>query len=189
MGRYDDIAMPIGGQPISSGNFGIKVRDAIIDLDSRLSTLDTSTGTGKAYSTSAQVLSTTAETVTLTIPGMVFVAGIAYEVTMRTGIMSATAGTLCNFHLRKTNAAGALFGEFYRFEGKGTGQAMSAMSSLFVINNTSADITSDVVLTGTSSVAAANAITLHAYASGARYLVIKPAGYASDYVGLGIQVS
>jgi hypothetical protein len=37
VGNYDDIAIPVKGQSISSGAFGKKVRAAIVDLDSRLS--------------------------------------------------------------------------------------------------------------------------------------------------------
>jgi hypothetical protein len=37
MGNYDNIATPIDGQPASVGLFGVPVRDAIRDLDVRLS--------------------------------------------------------------------------------------------------------------------------------------------------------
>lgn len=37
---YEDIVIPVAGQPISSGAFGIKVRDAILDLDLRLSLVE-----------------------------------------------------------------------------------------------------------------------------------------------------
>lgn len=40
MGNYDDIGLPVQGQPISSGAFGIKVRNYLIDADRRLSTLE-----------------------------------------------------------------------------------------------------------------------------------------------------
>lgn len=188
MGKYDDISIPIAGQPISSGTFGVKVRDAILDLDRRVASVDTSTGTGKQFSSSTQVLATTTETVTLTITGMTFVAGLAYEASMRAGVFSAASGTLVNFRLRKTNAAGLDFGEFYRFEGKGA-PVMSAISSIILINNTSSDITTDVALTGQSSVAAANAISIYANSSSPRFLTIRPTGFAVDYVGMGVQVS
>lgn len=42
MGNYDDIALPVKGQPISSGAFGQKVRNAIISMDTRLSTVENS---------------------------------------------------------------------------------------------------------------------------------------------------
>lgn len=40
MGNYDDIGLPVKGQPISSGAFGIKVRNYIINLDSRVSAIE-----------------------------------------------------------------------------------------------------------------------------------------------------
>lgn len=42
MGNYDDIALPVKGQPISSGAYGQKVRNAIISLDTRVSTVENS---------------------------------------------------------------------------------------------------------------------------------------------------
>lgn len=188
MGRYDDIGVPISGQPVSSGNFGIKVRDAIIDLDYRLSTVDTSTGTGKAYATSSLVLANTTETVALTITGMTFVAGIAYQADMRCGVASGTSGNLANFRLRKTNAAGADWGEFFRFEGKGS-PVMSAISSIYLINNTNADVVSDVALTVQGNTTAAAAYTVYGSSTSPRYFVLKPIGFASSFANMGVQVT
>lgn len=190
MGKYDDIALPVKGQRISSGAFGIKVVKAIQDLDARVSAYDTSTGTGKAFSTSNLVLSTTTEVTALTITGMVFKAGLAYEATIRMGVSAATSGNLCLTHVRKYNAtpaSGADWGEYFRFRGEPSPAA--ALGTLYLINNTAADITSDVNLTVSSNVAVANAITCFATTASPRFFVIKPAGFASDYVGMGVQVS
>jgi hypothetical protein len=193
MGAYDSIGVPVKGQPVSSGAFGIKVRDAILDLDRRVSSFDTSTGTGKAYSTTTLTLTTTTETAALTITGMVFKAGLAYEATARMGLASAANTTLVNCRVRKYNAtasAGADWGEYFRFLGPGsTGLPVSCIGSIFLINNTSADITSDVNYTVASSVASANAALIWGSVASPRYFVIKPAGFAADYVGLGVQVS
>lgn len=191
MGNYDDIQVAIGQQPISSGNFGNKVRDAILDLDRRVSSLDPNTGTGKAFSTSSLALSTTTETAALTIAGMTFVAGLAYQASIRMGIFTAASGTQCNFRVRKYNAtpaSGADWGEFYRFVGAGA-NVIAVNGDLILINNTSADVTSDVNLTVQSSVAAASAVTVYANSNSPRYFVIKPIGFAVDYVGMGVQVS
>lgn len=192
MGLYDGIGLPVKGQPISSGAFGIKVRNAIIDLDRRVSSVDTSTGTGKAFSASALSLTTVNETAALTITGMVFKAGLAYEASMRFGIYGSAVNQLVNARVRKFNAtvaSGADWGEFYRFsngQSTSSGGAQSCLGSIFLINNTSADITTDVNLS-----CQANAITpvLHASATSPRFFIIKPAGFAADYVGLGTQVS
>lgn len=191
MGSYDSIGVPVKGQRVSSGAYGIKVRDAIIDLDRRVSAYDTSTGTGLASSTSSLVLSTTTETAALTITGMVFKAGLAYEATMRMGLASGTSGNLCQCRLRKYNAtpsSGADWGEYFRFEGKAS-NVMSCIASIYLLNATAADITSDVNLVVQSSVAAASAITCYANANSPRFLIIKPAGFAANYTGMGVQVS
>ena len=191
MGRYDDIQVPVGGTPISSGLFGKKVRDAIVDLDTRVSTIDSSTGTGRAYSTSSLVLSTTTETAGLTIVGMNFVAGLAYEAIAKFGRQSAVATYNCLVRVRKyhaTPASGADWGEFYRFEGF-TGGVAQGYGGLFLINNTSADVVTDVNLNFQSNTAAANAYTVYANTLNPRYFVIRPIGFASDFVGMGAQVS
>ena len=40
MGNYDDIGLPVKGQPISSGAFGQKVRNYLINADARLSAIE-----------------------------------------------------------------------------------------------------------------------------------------------------
>lgn len=40
MGNYDNIQVPVKGQPISSGGFGIPVRNAILAMDLRISALE-----------------------------------------------------------------------------------------------------------------------------------------------------
>lgn len=195
MGSYDDIGLPVKGQPISSGTYGIKVRNAIIDLDRRVSSVDTSTGTGKAFSTSPLVCTTTTEVAALTITGMVFKAGLAYEVNMRFGLFTATANTtVVNARVRKFNAtpgSGADWGEFFRWNSTGASASFTAscLGQIFLINNTAADITSDVNLTVAPNVAAAAAATIYGSVTSPRFFIIKPAGFAADYVGLGTQVS
>ena len=191
MGTYDDIGLPVKGQKISSGAFGIKVRNAIIDLDRRVSSVDTSTGTGKVYSTALLQISTTAEVAALTLTGMVFKAGLAYECVIRSGLGTSASGTLVNFRLRKYNAtpaSGTDYGEYFRTAGTGA-NIMSVLGSIFLYNNTAADITNDVNLTVASSVGTTNAATVYANSNSPRFLVIKPAGFAADYIGMGIAVS
>jgi hypothetical protein len=198
MGSYDDIGLPVKGQPISSGAYGIKVRNAIIDLDRRVSSVDTSTGTGKAFSSSGISLSgtsPTAEVAALTIAGMVFKAGLAYEASMRFGMFANASTTLAEARIRKFNAtpaSGADWGEYFRFNSIGTssGGAQSCLGTIFLINNTAADITSDVNLCAQLTGAAGTiTATLVANATSPRYFIIKPAGFAADYVGMGAQVS
>lgn len=189
MGNYENgIVLPTSGQPISVSTYGVPVRDAIIDLDRRVSAFDGSTGVAIAKSTVSLAISVTTEVVALTIPAFTFRAGFAYRANIRTGVVSAVAGTLVNLRLRKTNAAGLDYGEYYRFEGKG-GSVMSALGSIYLIRDAATDLTTDVVLTGAASVAAASAITLYANATSPRYLVIEPVGFASLYTGMGVVVT
>jgi len=192
MGSYDDIGLPVKGQPISSGAFGIKVRNAIIDLDRRVSSVDTSTGTGKVFSASPLTVATTTETAALTLTGMVFKAGLAYEASMRYGLYATASTTLVETRIRKYNAtpsSGADWGEYFRFNSIGTsaGGSQSCIGTIYLINNTSADITSDVNLI--IQLSAASSTTLQANSTSPRYFIIKPAGFAADYVGMGVQVS
>lgn len=191
MGAYDSIQIPVSGQPISSSLYGVRVRDAILDLDRRVSSYDASTGVGKALSTTNQSLNTTTETVALTIAGFTFRAGYAYECTMRMGIRSSVAGTLVNMRIRKTNAAGTDWGEYYRFEGKGPGggQTMSCLGTIYLLNNTGTDVTTDVALTAQSSLAATDAIVMVGLTASPRFFTVRPAGFAIDYAGMGIGVS
>lgn len=192
MGNYDSIQIPIQGQPISSSQFGAKVRNAIIDLDRRMSAYDASTGIGKIASNTNLVLANTTETAALTISGFIFRAGYAYKVSYRSGMGSATAGTLCNVRVRKYNAvpaSGLDWGEYFRVEGKGSTTAMQGFGIIYLVNNTASDVVSDVMLTVQSNVTAAAGFTMVTTAYSPRYFIIEPAGFASDYVGMGAQVS
>lgn len=197
MGNYDDtIAIPVQGQPISASTYGIPMRNAVIALDGRISAFDGSTGVSIAKSTASLVLATLNETIALTIPAFTFRAGMAYRANIRSGLSSAAAGTLVNLRLRKgntlslsgTTATNVDYGEYFRFEGKG-GSVMSALGSIYLLRTADTDLTTDFCLTGQSSVAAANAITLYANATSPRYLVIEPVGFASLYTGMGIAVT
>lgn len=193
MGAYDNIQSPVQGQPISSSLFGARVKAAIQDLDRRLSAYDATTGVGKVLSTSNLVLSTTTETAALTLTGFTFRAGYAYKATYRSGFLAAAATTRAGFRLRKYNAtpaSGADWGEYFRFQAASTpSDVMNAFGTLYLLNATGADITSDVNLIAFSTASGASALTIWASTPSPRYLVIEPAGFAIDYVNMGVQVS
>jgi hypothetical protein len=191
MGNYDSlIAVPIGGQKASASLFGVPVRNAILDLDRRVSAYDSTNNVGLAFATSTLVLASTTETAALTITGVVFKAGLAYEASIRQGC-NGTARLLLSMRLRKFNVvltSGADWGEYYRWacEGAAGASTMANNATLILLNNTAADITSDVNLTAAASAATINVV---ASAASPRYFTIKPCGFASDYLGLGVQVS
>lgn len=193
MGNYDTIQDPIQGQPISSSLYGARVKAAIVDLDRRMSAYDASTGVGKASSVTPLVLANTTETAALTITGFPFRAGYAYKASYRSGMGSATAGTLCNVRIRKYNAtpaSGADWGEYFRVEGKGgSSTLMQGFGMIYLLNATGADIVSDVNLTVQCNVTATAAFTMGCTSASPRYFIIEPAGFASDYVGMGAQVT
>lgn len=195
MGNYDDIGVAIGGQVASASQFGVKVRLAIIDLDRRVSSYDSTNNVGKAFSASSSTLGNTTEVAVLTIVGQVFKAGLAYEATMRQGIWGSAARNMVHMGVRKFNAtagSGADWGEYYRYATEGVASAGSTVScygQLILINNTAADITSDVNLCAGASQSGAASIIIQSTAASPRYFTIKPCGFASDFVGLGVQVS
>lgn len=193
MGAYENlIQLPISGQPISVSQYGIPVRNAIMDLDRRISAYDASTGVGKAYSTSILALTNTNETAALTITGQVFRAGYAYKATMRMGVRATPANGWLQCRVRKYNAvvaSGADWGEYYRFTGYATassGLVMSAIGTIYLLNTTALDVTSDVSLVVQAS---ASGVDSFATVNSPRYFTIEPAGFASDYVGMGVVVS
>lgn len=200
MANYDYIGTPVSGQPVSKSQFGDKVIEAINDLDRRVSAYDGSSGSATISSASNLVLTTTSETILLTIPSFTFRAGFAYRASIRFGIQTATSGTVCNLRLRKGTSLGTLsgspltstvadYGEYFRYEGKGAVGVMGAVGSLMLLRTATTDLTTGVMLSGQSSIAQANAVTLWAGASSPRYLVIEPAGFASVYAGLGVAVT
>jgi hypothetical protein len=73
---------------------------------------------------------------------------------------------------------------------EGIGSSVKMVNaSLILINNTAADVTSDVNHTVTCGVAGASAATIFATTNSPRYFIIAPIGFAADYVNLGVQVS
>lgn len=196
MGNYDDIQTPIQGQNISSSLFGVKVKEAITDLDRRMSAYDASTGVGKASSTSQLTVATLVETIALTITGFTFRSGYAYEVKIRSGMSAATTGTLCNWRLRKgssltlsgNSATNVDYGEYFRTVGNSGGVIM-VNGALYLLRSAGSDLTTDFCLTIQSNVAAANAISAYANSNSPRYMTITPTGFASDFVGMGVDVT
>lgn len=196
MGNYDDIQTPVQGANISSSLFGQKVKDAITDLDRRMSAYDASTGVGKASSTSQLTVSTLVETIALTISGFTFRAGYAYEVKIRSGMSAATTGNICNWRLRKgssltlsgNNSTNPDWGEYFRTVGNSAGVIM-VNGAMYLLRSAGTDLTADFSLTIQSNVAAANAISAYANATSPRYMTITPTGFASDFIGMGVDVT
>lgn len=144
--------------------------------------------TGTATSTGNQTALGTTETVSLTVTGMVFKAGWAYRAYIRTAVYG-TANAQVHFRLRKTNTAGADWGEYGRVTcvGASLGNAAMVNGSLILVRSAGTDLTADVALTATASAAAAG--NLFGSAVSPRSLVIVPVGDASAYAGVGVDVT
>lgn len=97
MGNYDDIGLPVKGQPISSGAFGIKVRNYLIDADRRLSTVENSLLPRyyiKANATSRNTTTTVAaDTGTGVLLANIFMEVGSYEVELVAMFTLSTTGT------------------------------------------------------------------------------------------------
>lgn len=129
----------------------------------------------------------TAETVSLTVEDVIFVAGWAYEVQIRGGLYG-TAGVQALFRIRKTNLAGTDWGEYGRVRSEGISAGNSAMvnGSLVLMRSASTDLTADVVLTCQPT---SGTVNIFASATSPRYAVVRPCGYATEYVGCGVEVT
>jgi hypothetical protein len=82
MADYTDIQIPVGGQPASSSLFGVKVRDYIIDLNSRVTPLETSNQriVKRGRRTTPTGAITTVETGVLRVDNIPVVAGGIYRI-------------------------------------------------------------------------------------------------------------
>lgn len=131
----------------------------------------------------------TVETVSLTVPGVVFRARWAYEAVLRTAVYG-TANAQVLFRIRADGLTGTDWGEYGRVTcvGPSAGQSAMANGTLVLLRSGATDSApTDVVLTIAPSAGA----TVNAFASAAspRYLVIRPCGPASEYAGCGVEVS
>lgn len=193
MGTYDSIGLAVPGQPISSGQFGVKVRDAIIDIDRRLAAIESTNAVGKVFSTSTLALTSSTETVAATIVGYTFQAGLAYEAFVRHPIRADVAGSVgdaVNLRLKKNTVGGTDWGEFFRSQAGPNGLVMSGSGTIYLLNATASDVTADVVLTAQySGWVSPDSITLFATAASPRFLTIRPTGFAADFAGMGVAVT
>lgn len=138
-------------------------------------------------STAPQTGVGTTETVSLTVSGVTFKAGWAYEVQMR-GLVYGTAAVQALFRVRKTNASGTDWGEYGRVTCVGTsaGTSIMANGAIVLVRSASTDLTADVALT---VVASSGTVNVFASATSPRYLVVRPCGWASEYAGCGVDVT
>lgn len=140
------------------------------------------------FSTSNSSAINTTETVVLTATNVVFRAGVAYEAHVHCGLFGDAVGRLASVRLRKTNAAGADWGEYYRMETKGISGATAVPGGgmLYLVRTAATDLTATVVVTLQAS---AGTVTMLASAATPRRLVIVPVGDATDFANFGVDVT
>lgn len=82
MGNYDDIGVPVQGQPVSSGAFGVKVRNYLINADARISAIEGSQGVIRRGQriTNSSITSGTTELPVLRVDGIPVYAGRLYRI-------------------------------------------------------------------------------------------------------------
>lgn len=179
--RVDILTDPFGGPPICEIYRNTVVHGSVSSDGPMLQA-----GTRSDISTVNSAPVTTVEAVIQTVTNYVFKAGVAYRVTMFQPMLSDVAGRLAAFRLRKTNLAGADWGEYFRWEAKGN-ETMHASGERFLIRSASTDLTATVVL---CAFADAGNVTMRGNIVGSpRYLLIEPCGLAAEYAGLGIDVT
>jgi hypothetical protein len=103
MGTYDTIGIPVKGQPISSGAYGIKVRDAIVDLDTRVSQVEglqqTVIKRGRRITSTGNI--TTTETGFLRLDNIPVQAGRIYQInTANINVDTSVANDIADVPLR-----------------------------------------------------------------------------------------
>lgn len=119
------------------------------------------------------------ETVVLSFPSKTYLAGRAYEVRMRGGVVLSTVTTKADFRLRKTNAAGQDLGEWFRYSTSATSGVDQANGNgpVFTVAP-GADVTGVLVLT----IAATTGTATHfAFATSPRRVIIEDIGDDTDY--------
>ncbi len=130
----------------------------------------------------------TAEEIIATVTDFTFRAGWAYAAHLRATVYGDAVGRFAHFRLRKTNLSGADFGEYGRYETRGTGVSTSIVANGMIplVRSAATDLTATVVLT---AAAAAGTISVWGGTGSPRYLLIAPLGPAAQYAGAGVEVT
>lgn len=133
---------------------------------------------------SASALALVTELVLQSIPSMVFKDGCAYKITAGHRLSMSTLGGRVLFRLRKgTTAAGADWGEFGRTTCATAADVYAAVTGdIILTNNSGADITTQVSITGTAANTAGTWIDW-ASATTPRFLRSEYIGAAAKYPG------
>jgi hypothetical protein len=113
----------------------------------------------------------------------------AYEVSFKCGLYATTtASTLINLRIRKgTTDAGTDLGEYFRVPIQNSQGVHQAEGTLIIYNDTNADITSNIVLTGHGETTSPQ-WGRHASATSPSWLRIRKMGTSGNWAALGRQI-
>lgn len=134
---------------------------------------------GSTQSSSNSAAIGTTETAILTISSFVWRANRAYRVEFGYSHVTSLTTNVGWYRLRKTNAAGTLWGDNGAFGPSGAPPKIHAQGVFWVRRNTGSDLTATVVLTLVAS--SAGTVTQQGDATAQRHLRIKDAGDAADF--------
>jgi hypothetical protein len=122
------------------------------------------------FTTASSAAIGTTETVVLTLPSFRYRSGRTYQIELRTGNNTVTAGSIANQRMRKTTAAGQDLGEFFRTP-LPTANAVTAASGFTYFTVGAADVTA--VLVCTLQASAVGNVNQSATAASPRSLIVR----------------
>jgi hypothetical protein len=144
---------------------------------------DTSRYTEAGFSSSHTGIVGLDETETITVDSFRYKKKTAYRVIMKVGMSSATTQVVL-WRLKKgTTAAGAQVINFFRDYMVGAASTMSANHIGYFVNDTAADIVTQLVLTGQGGGSAATNWTRYGDSQDKATVRVEEAGPSSSYVG------
>lgn len=134
---------------------------------------------GSSSSTSNSAAVGTTETVIVTISNFVWRANRAYRCEYGPSIVTSLTTNVGQFRIRKTNAAGTLWGNAGAHGPSGSSPPINAMGQFFVRRNTGSDLTATIVLTLQAQTS--GTATQQGTADTPRYLTVVDVGHAADH--------
>ncbi len=143
----------------------------------------------QSYTVSHNAIVALDETETLEIPSFRYRAKQAYRLSFRCGISSAAADVAVNFRFKKgALATSPNLGESYRIPIVTTGVCQAA-AELLLVNDTNADITTVVAITGQSSGPAGHTWNRFASTLTPSYALVEWAGPAARYALIASKIT
>lgn len=189
------IVTPVQGQPISSSLFGLAVKNAITDLDARVSALEgTAPGLVAIHTrtTTSTTVASSTEVGLIRMDNIAVRAGYAYEVVMNRVAMTPSVTGLVGFaRIRVAQGATATTASTpigYLRMAQATSTSQTNTGAMIGVFNATADSTLSVLVT-LALVAGAGTVQLHSSAAEASTLHVKLIGPSVADYGAGADIA